>query len=216
MTDTLVLVGLVITLIVGLLFCLRGYRSLRVFIAVYAFWMGASRVHSLLALYAAGLGNMWTWIVSLGAGLVLAVLAFVFLRFAFFLAGGLLGIALYRLVAALNPIYFGSLSPLVSFLVGLVFFLVFGFIAAAAKKFLLVVATSIWGSYTAVASAGILLGLLVRPAVVPPVLDLQALSPYSIFAAAPLFVPLLIMAALAVFGIVRQNRSTPAGGRRRT
>lgn len=216
MTGAIVLIALVLTLIVGLLFCLRGYKWLRIFIALYAFWMGTSRIYSLLSLYAASLGVTWTWIIALAAGLLLAILAFVFIRFAFFLAGGLLGIALYRLVAALNPVFFGSLTPLYSFLIGLLFFLLLGFAALAAKKFLLVAATSIWGAYTTVLSAGILIGLLVRPAVVPSaVMNLEALSPYSIFASAPLAVPLVIMAVLAVFGIIHQSRTTHAGGRRR-
>lgn len=214
--DTVVVVGLLLTLIIGLLFCLRGYQWLHVFIAIYAFWIGASGSFRLLSLYAAPLGSMWIWIVSLACGILLAVLAFVFIKFTWFLAGGLLGIAIFRLVAALNPILFGSLTPLVSFLIGLVFFLIFGFIALAAKRFLLVLATSVWGAYTTVFSAGILIGLLVNPAAPAATLNLRALEPYSIFTAMPIAVPVVLMAVLAIVGIIAQNRRTSASGRRRS
>lgn len=207
MINTFILAGLLITLVVGVLFLLRGYKSLRIFIAIYAFWLGASRIYEFLGAYMTP-GLMWQWIIAAAAGIVLAILAFVFVKLAFFLCGGLLGLALYRMAAALNPVTFGSLSPGMSFLVGLIFFLICGFIALAAKKFVIVLATSAWGAYTAVASAGILLGLLLAPptGALRGGVSLSAWAPYSIFASMPAAVPITVCCVLAVVGMIVQYR----------
>ena len=214
MLNTVVLIGLVITLIIGLLFCLRGHQFLRIFIAIYAFWLGASRTYEFLRTYQAALDLLWIWIIAGAVGIILAVLAFVFIKFTLFLAGGLLGLAIYQMTAALNPVFFGSLGSGMSFVIGLIFFLIFGFIALAAKKFLLVLATSAWGAYTAVASAGILIGLLVSPpaGLIRGGTSLQAYAPYSIFSALPAALPVAAACVLAVIGMIVQYRR---GGRRR-
>lgn len=213
--DVTVLVLLILTIAVGLLFCLRGNKMLRILVAVYAFWMGASRLYELLTAYAPTLGTGWSWGISLAAGILLAILALVFIKFTIFVAGGLLGVALYRMVAALNPVYFGSLSPLMSFLIGLIFFVALGFIALWAKDFLLIVATAGWGAYTAVLGAGILIGLLLHPVRLPAAVNLGSLSGYSIFAAVPAALPITITVVLGIVGIIYQYRHPRKDQRRR-
>ncbi|MBD5558872.1 MAG: DUF4203 domain-containing protein [Clostridia bacterium] len=206
MSSLLVLIALLITLACGLVFCFRGLKWMRIVIAIYAFWLGASTVYNWVAPY--GAGASWPWWAAGAAGLLLVILSYVFEKLAFFITGGLLGIAVYRLVAAFNPVFFGSLPSGMSFLIGVIFFLIFGFAAVSARKFVLIAATSIWGAYTTVTSAGIIIGMLISPpsGYLPAFTSLGVYERFSVFASLPAAVPVACIIVLAVAGILVQRR----------
>lgn len=208
MQSTLNILLLIGTLVLGLLYCFRGYRSLRAFIAIYAFCAGAAWMYGILTDYSPGMAVMWVWIISAGVGVVLALLAFFFFKFTLFLAGGLFGLALFGLMRTLIPSYFSTLPQGMLFLIGLIFFIVLGFLTLMAKRLLIICGTAIWGAFTAVTALGILLGLFQDPQIIARVSSenlLERLSSVSIFSGLPFYVPLLIIIILAIWGIVYQS-----------
>lgn len=210
MQTTLTYLFLVGTIIVGCLYCFRGNKSLQTFIGIYAFFTGTSWVRSILLQLGAGLTPLWIWILAIIAGVALAILAFAFLKFAFFLAGGLMGIALFRLIVSLNPATFGTLSSGMQFVIGLLFFIVLGVLTVAAQRHLVIWGTSIWGAYTVTAASGIVFGLLIHPNATPPALGttLSSMQTVSLFQDLPAIVPVVILIALALAGIIYQYRHT--------
>lgn len=216
--HTITLIVLIGTLIVGCLYCFRGNSFLRIFIAIYAFFLGATWMSNLLSSFGTGLETTWLWIIAIAAGIVLAVLAFAFIKLAIFLAGGLLGLAVFRFVESMNPIYFGSLQPGMVFLIGLIFFVAVGALTLAAKRVLIVIGTAVWGAYTAVLSGGILIGMLLSPTAAQNVIfrgSLAELSPYSAFAELPSTIPIVAVIILALWGMIYQFRHSRPGARRR-
>lgn len=211
MPNILTYVFLIGTIILGWLYCFRGYKALRFYVGVYMFFVGASWTRRLLESASPALASGWILGLSILAGVVLAFLAFRFIRFAIFLAGGLMGVALYRIVSETNPVFFGSLNAGGSFVVGLIFFVALGALTLALQKHFIIWGTAVWGAYTIVAAAGVLAGLLVTPAYASRVAlgtSLSSMSAYSIFSATPAFVPVALMIVLAVLGIVRQYRGS--------
>lgn len=207
MQSTLNIIILAGTFITGLLYCFRGNRSLKVFIAIYAFVAGTAWMYGMLTAYAPAMALLWVWIIAAACGLVLALLAFFFFKFTLFLAGGLFGLALFRLVEGLNPAYFSTLPQGMLFLIGLIFFIVFGFLTLRAQNFLIILGTAIWGAYTTVLSGGILIGLFGSPQAVARVGSqdlLERLAAVSVFSGLPSYIPVLITVILAIWGIVYQ------------
>lgn len=209
MPNILTYVFLVGTFILGWLYCFHGYKSLRFYVGVYAFFVGATWVYGLLNSAPTGLSAGWLAGISIFAGIALAFLAFRFIRFAIFLAGGLMGVAVYRIVSGLNPVFFGSLNGGMSFLAGVIFFVVFGAIALAAQKHFIIWGTAVWGAYTAVAAAGVLAGVISTPAYASRITlgsSLSSMQPYSIYDGMPSAVPMVLLIVLAILGILRQYR----------
>lgn len=202
----LVTVYLIVICAVGLLYCFRGYKSLKWFMILYGLYSGFSLIMSLYG----EIGGLM-WILALGVGIVLALLAFLFLKVAMFLAGGLLGLLIYQAAAALNPAMTG-------FLTGLIFFAVAGAVTVAAKRPLIIIGTAFYGAYTFTEALGILLGVLTAgtmPASAGLPQITTALRTISVFNSFAAFIPWLITILLGIVGAVRQFRSTRKGGAKR-
>lgn len=213
MSSTVSILLLAAAAVLGLIYCFRGYRYLRFFMMIFGFYLGYTYISRFLG--DSVLGG-WTWLLALGAGVVIAALAFFFLKFTFFLAGGLLGLMLYSVIQNANPLFFSGLTSGVIFLIGLLLFLVFGILMVVAKKYLIILGTACYGSYLFTTAVGLLLGIAVYERQ-PPVLSGMALpgltSSSSIFSGAAPWVPWLIIIVLALVGIVMQYRK--GGGRRK-
>lgn len=206
-------IALIVICILGLIYCFKGYRYLRAFVTLYGLYTGYSWVMRYFGGY-----SEWMWVVALGAGILLGLLAFFFVKFSMFLAGGLLGLLIYYAVSAASPGLFGSMT----FLIGAVFFVIAGAVTVAAKKPLLIIGTAFYGAYTFTEALGILLGLWAG-ARIPAVLSFAdlttTLAPVSIYRTFAPFVPWLLTILLAVAGIIRQfrgqkrSRKAKSGGR---
>ena len=86
--QTLAIIALVVYIIFGVIFCFFGNKWLKVILAVYGFILGFLLVNSLLPMFTS-LGSLEVILISLGAGVVVALL-FVLLLYAglFFLGFG--------------------------------------------------------------------------------------------------------------------------------
>lgn len=204
-SSGLVSIYLVIIAAIGLLYCFRGFKSLKWFMVLYGLYGGYSLIMSLY-------GNMggFMWVLALGVGIVLALLAFLFMNFAMFLAGGLLGLLLYYAAAAVNPAMAG-------FATGLIFFVIAGAVTVAAKRPLIVVGTAFYGAYTFTDALGILLGMITAGAF-PVAAGLPQITTsmrtISVFNGHTAFVLWIITILLGILGTIRQFRG-PRKGRRR-
>lgn len=200
--------------VIGLIYCFRGYKYLRFFMMVFGLYLGYTYVMRFLGPQAAMFGG-WLWLIALAVGIIIAALAFFFLKFTFFLAGGLLGLMLYGAIRAANPIFFSGLSSGMVFLIGLVLFLAFGILMVVAKKYLIIIGTACYGAYAFTDAVGVLLGIAVYNRAAPALsgLDLPSLTQgTTIFTETPVWVPWTIVIVLAIAGIVSQYRH---GGKRR-
>ena len=186
--------------VIDLAYCFRGYKSLRTFAALYGFWVGYSWV---LRTWGASGGSIW--IGAIVAGALLAALAFFIVKAAFFLAGGLLGLAVYYAVLLASPDIFAGGSAAA----GLICFVGFGLLAVFVQRPVLIIATSCYGAYAFVSTLGILLGVLAAGTVPSGVMltDLTTtLEPMSYFRQIPSIIPWIATILLAVWGMVRQFR----------
>lgn len=184
--------------VLGLQYCFKGYRNLRIFVTIYGFWVGFSWV---MRNYSAAGAQMWIW--GLVAGAVLAALAFFLLKAAMFLAGGLFGLVIYYAISIANPALLASLSQFG----GLIFFVAFGILGVLAKKPILIIATSFYGAYSFIINLGILIGVMIVGSV-PAGLALsdvtESLAYMSIYNQLPSMVAWIAILVLAVVGMVRQ------------
>lgn len=206
MTTTLTIITYVIIAVVGLLYCFRGERYLRVFMLIYGLYLGYSYTMRFFA--ASGMNTQWLWIVALGIGLLIGLLAFFFLKLSIFFAGGLLGVALYYTIQTTNPEFFGNLGSGMSFLLGLGFFLILGAVTLALKKPLIRMGTAFYGAYTFTDAIGVVIGSFMNMSLVPvsgPIMQAR-MDQLSVFRALPAAVFWLIVAALAIAGIIVQYR----------
>lgn len=198
-SSSLISIALILICVLGLIYCFRGYRYLRVFVTLYGLYAGYSWVMRYFGSY-----GEWMWIAALAAGILLGLLAFFFVKFAMFLTGGLMGLLIFYAISLVNPGLWGG-AP--SFLIGLVFFVIAGAVTVAAKKPLLIIGTAFYGAYTFTDAFGILLGVWAG-ARIPAGVGLSnltgALDAVSIYRTWAPFLPWLITILLAIVGIIKQ------------
>lgn len=213
MDGILSMVLLLLLIVLGIVYCFWGYKYLKVIILIYALFAGFMFTYNLLSDVAPNLGN-WIWIISLAVGLILAALAFFFIKFSIFLAGGIMGIAVYNIIRSMNPAYFASLDSVYVFLIGLACFIIFGAITLAARKHLIIIFSAVFGAYSLVYASGILIGLLFQPELLRASTVATAtsvLAPASIFNNAPSWAMMIPVVVFAIAGVIAQYRFTARG-----
>lgn len=204
------LVLMILFVLLGLVYCFWGYKYLRLILFFYAFFAGGLLVYNFLAEISPelGYGNI---IIAVTIGLILGALAYFFVKFAIFLVGGAIGLMIFNIIRDLNGPYFDSLDAIYVFLIGLAFFVVLGVITVMAKKHLLIIFSAIYGAYSMVTYAGVLVGALMQPDILYTVGASQittALEPYSIFNGAPEWTYLLPIIVFSILGIISQYNYT--------
>lgn len=198
--QTVVVITYLIVALVGLLYCFRGERWLRVFMLIYGVALGYSYSMRLMTQMGAGQG---AWIIALLIGLAIGLLAFFLLKAAIFLAGGLVGLALFHAFQGTSLLSFAPEGTSASFLVGLAFFLILGAITLAARKVLLRVGTAFYGAYTLVGAVGVLIEMALAPGYAPSASGYDGMGYFSTL---PAYVSWLLVLALGLAGIVAQFR----------
>jgi len=146
--GTLLAGGLLLFL--GSLIAFAGYRLFIVLLPIYGFFIGLSfGAHSVQALFGDGfLSTTTSWVVGFFAGLVFALLSYLFWAFAVALAAGSLG---YALVASFFGLFGADLNALV-WVVGVAVGLIFGIAALVlnVQKAAVIIATSLLGAWAIV------------------------------------------------------------------
>jgi hypothetical protein len=139
-----------ILLFLGSLIAFAGYRLFLVLLPIYGFFFGLSfGAHSVQALFGDGfLATTTSWVVGFFAGLVFAVLSYLFWVFAVALLAGSLG---YALVAGFFSLFGADLDVLV-WIVGVAVGIVFGIAAVVLnlQKAIVIIATALLGAWTIV------------------------------------------------------------------
>lgn len=205
------LIFIIIMIVLGILYCFWGYRFLKIAMLVYAFFAGFLFITQLLGQIAPELSENTVWIIALAVGIVLALLAFFFIKFCIFVAGGIAGVLIFMIVREAFPQFFGQLDGIFVFLIGLAFFLVLGAITLAARKHLIIIFSALFGAYSMVYAAGIFLGLVIHPEALYSATMANAIStlgPYSVFAGAQTWVMMLPIAVFTIAGIIAQYKFT--------
>jgi Domain of unknown function (DUF4203) len=144
------IMGAAILLFLGSLVALAGYRLFLILLPIYGFFFGLSfGAHSVQALFGDGfLSTTTSWVVGFFAGLLFAVLSYLFWVFAVALVAGSLG---YALVAGFFGLFDVDLNALV-WIIGVALGLVFaiGAIALSLQKAIVIVATSLLGAWSVI------------------------------------------------------------------
>jgi Domain of unknown function (DUF4203) len=144
------IMGAAILLFLGSLVALAGYRLFLILLPIYGFFFGLSfGAHSVQALFGDGfLSTTTSWVVGFFAGLLFAVLSYLFWVFAVALLAGSLG---YALVAGFFGLFDVDLNALV-WIIGVALGLVFaiGAIALSLQKAIVIVATSLLGAWSVI------------------------------------------------------------------
>lgn len=144
------LVGGALLLFLGSLVAFAGYRLFLVLLPIYGFFVGLSiGAHSVQALFGDGfLSTTTSWVVGFFAGLLFAVLSYLFWFVAVAIAAGSLG---YGLVAGLFSLFAADLDVLV-WIIGMVVAVVFaiGAIVLNLQKVVVIVATALLGAWAIV------------------------------------------------------------------
>jgi len=142
------IMGAAILLFLGSLVALAGYRLFLILLPIYGFFFGlAFGAHSVQALFGDGfLSTTTSWVVGFFAGLLFAVLSYLFWVFAVALLAGSLG---YALVAGFFGVFDVDLNALV-WILGIALGLVFavGAIALNLQKAVVIVATALLGAWS--------------------------------------------------------------------
>ncbi len=143
--GTLLAGGLLLFL--GSLIAFGGYRLFLILLPIYGFFFGLSfGAHSVQALFGDGfLSTTTSWVVGFFAGLLFALLSYLFWSFAVALMAGSLG---YGLVAGFFGLFGADLDVLV-WIVGVVVGLVFAIAAIALnlQKAIVIVSTALIGGW---------------------------------------------------------------------
>jgi len=146
--GTLLAGGLLLFL--GSLVAFGGYRLFLVLLPIYGFFFGLSfGAHSVQALFGDGfLSTTTSWVVGFFAGLLFALLSYLFWSFAVAIAAGSLG---YGLVAGFFGLFGADLDVIV-WIVGVVVGVLFAIAAIVLnlQKAIVVVATALLGAWTIV------------------------------------------------------------------
>ncbi len=139
-----------ILLFLGSLITFAGYRLFLILLPIYGFFFGLSfGAHSVQALFGDGfLSTTTSWVVGFFAGLLFALLSYLFWVFAVALLAGSLG---YTLVAGFFSLFGADLDVLV-WIVGVLVGIVFGIAAVVLnlQKAIVIVATALLGAWTVV------------------------------------------------------------------
>lgn len=139
-----------VLLFLGSFIAFAGYQLFLILLPIYSFFFGLSfGAHSVQALLGDGfLSTTTSWVVGFFAGLLFALLSYLFWAFAVALVAGSLG---YALVAGFFSLFETELSVLtwvVGFAVGVAFGI--GAVVLNMAKAVVVVATSLLGAWTIV------------------------------------------------------------------
>ena len=139
-----------VLLFLGSLIAFAGYRLFLILLPIYGFFYGLSfGAHSVQALFGDGfLSTTTSWVVGFFAGLLFALLSYLFWAFAVALVAGSLG---YSLVAGFFSLFDADLNVL-TWVVAVAVAIVFGLGAVALnlQKAVVIVATSLLGAWTIV------------------------------------------------------------------
>src|SRR5262245_5901012 len=137
-------------LFLGSLIAFGGYRLFLVLLPIYGFFFGLSfGAHSVQALFGDGfLSTTTSWVVGFFAGLIFALLSYLFWMFAVALVAGSLG---YALVAGFFSLFGADVDVLV-WILGVAVGIAFGVAAVVLnlQKAIVIVATALLGAYTIV------------------------------------------------------------------
>lgn len=218
MSNTVTILILLGSVILGLLYCFYGMRFPQRYLAIYLFVGGFALLFDLLATYASALPNLLLWLIPTIVGGALALLPILYSKVARFIAGGLLGIAVVGCAGYILPIATIQQENF-SLVYNALFFVVGGIVSLVINSDLMIVIDSaMWGSYSVATSVGILVGLLLQPSaegldlLMQPIAeghtqiftDLTTLSPISIFATIPGYVIVITVLVLAILGSIYQ------------
>lgn len=139
-----------ILLFLGSLIAFGGYRLFLILLPIYGFFFGLSfGAHSVQALFGDGfLSTTTSWVVGFFAGLLFALLSYLFWAFAVALMAGSLG---YGIVAGFFGL-FGADLELVVWIVGVAVGVVFAIAAIVLnlQKAIVIVSTALIGAWTIV------------------------------------------------------------------
>lgn len=134
--GTLAMVAFSVVLVFGLLNCILGYRLLRFWMMIFGFLLGAAA--GLFGVYQAGVGNKSFYVVGMvGAGILLAIIAFAIFKAGIFIMGA--GIGLLLTVYIIHPTT--SFTFFICLLVGVGI----GVLALKFEREVIIVGTSILG-----------------------------------------------------------------------
>ena len=146
--GTLLAGGLLLFL--GSLIAFGGYRLFLILLPIYSFFFGLSfGAHSVQALFGDGfLSTTTSWVVGFFAGLLFALLSYLFWSFAVAIAAGSVG---YGLVASFFGL-FGADLDVVVWIIGVVVGILFAIAAIVLnlQKAIVIVATALLGAWTIV------------------------------------------------------------------
>ena len=216
MSGIIPIIILLVMLILGILYCFWGYKYLKVILFLYAFFMGAYYSYTYLGTYVPAVAD-WLWLVSLIIGIVFALLAFFFVKFAIFIVGGLIGLMIFDFLKAASPATFAGMEPVTLFIIGLGLFVVLGVITLASRRHFIIIFSAIYGAYTLVSTVGIIIGLLSYSSVLSIVTlgnYKQTLDSASVFHQTPAWVMILPVVVFAIAGMIAQYKFTAPGTRR--
>jgi hypothetical protein len=148
------IVAAAITMCFGLVLAFLGYRFFMVLLPIFGFFFGlAFGAHSIQALFGDGfLATTSSWVVGFFAGLVFAVLSYLFWVVAVAIAAGSLGYTIATGILTWIGLDLGVLVWLVGVALGVVF--AFGALVLNLQKLVVIVATAMVG-------AGAILGTFV-------------------------------------------------------
>ena len=216
MSGIIPIIILLVMLILGILYCFWGYKYLKVILFLYAFFMGAYYSYTYLGTYVPAVAD-WLWLVSLIIGIVFALLAFFFVKFAIFIVGGLIGLMIFDFLKAASPATFAGMEPVTLFIIGLGLFVVLGVITLASRRHFIIIFSAIYGAYTLVSTVGIIIGLLSNSSVLSIVTlgnYKQTLDSASVFHQTPAWIMILPVVVFAIAGMIAQYKFTAPGTRR--
>lgn len=135
-TGTLAMAAFSVVLVFGLLNCILGYRLLRFWMMIFGFLLGAAA--GLFGVYQMGVGSKGLYVAGMaGAGILLAIIAFVIFKAGIFIMGA--GIGLLLTVYMIHPTT--SFTFFICLLVGVGI----GFLALKFEREVIIVGTSILG-----------------------------------------------------------------------
>ncbi|MGI6152542.1 MAG: DUF4203 domain-containing protein [Christensenellaceae bacterium] len=210
MGTFLPVIFIVLMLALGAIYCFWGYRYLKIIIIIYALFAGFYFMNNWLLENVPQVGE-WAWLIAIAVGCILALLSFFFIKFAIFLAGGLVGLMVFNIVQDVAPAAFSGMDSVPLFLIGAAFFIILGLITLAAQKHLIIIFSGIYGAYTLVYCIGILVGLFSHTEAISHATVQTAttvFAPISFFADKPGWAMALPVILLAILGIVSQYKAS--------
>lgn len=100
--------------------------------------MGVYYSYTYLGAYVPAVAD-WLWLVSLIIGVVFALLAFFFVKFAIFVVGDMVGLMIFDLLKQAFPSTFAGMEPVTLFFIGLGLFVVLGAITLASRRHFVII-----------------------------------------------------------------------------